>query len=176
MGWTELKEPIIFQLSGDRAFSEREKAINQFYNKRYFGEVINGKLFLSLIEAAYLMEKGKIRVFDGERELSFMELVELGRKRDDQFDIKLLVYTDLRDRGYTVKSALKFGSHFRVYRRGMDEHSQWLVWVVPENMRFSPNDITARVRVAHGVRKNMIMAVVDEDNDVVYYKIEWVKF
>ena len=39
-----------------------------------------------------------------------------------------------------------------------------------------PNDLTARVRVAHGVRKNMIMAVVDEDNDVVYYKIERVKF
>ncbi len=173
-----MKEPIDFRLSGDRVFSDRERAINRFYNKRYFGgEVVNGKLFLSLIEAAYLLEKGRIRVFDGEEELSFEDLVELGRKRDDQFDIKLLVYTDLRDRGYTVKSALKFGSHFRVYRRGMDEHSQWLVWVVPENLRFSPpNDITARVRVAHGVRKNMVMAVVDEDNDVVYYKIEWVKF
>ncbi len=63
-----------------------------------------------------------------------------------------------------MKSGLKFGSHFRVYRRGMEEHSEWLVWVVPpENSRLSPNDITARVRVAHGVRKNMIMAIVDED-------------
>ncbi|NJD98403.1 tRNA-intron lyase [Thermococcus sp. LS1] len=171
-----MKEPIEFKLSGDRAFSEREKAINQLYNKRYFGEVVNGKLFLSLIEAAYLMERGKIKVLDGGKELSFEELFELGRKKDGQFDIKYLVYKDLRDRGYIVKSALKFGSHFRVYRRGMDEHSQWLIWVVPENLRFSPNDITARVRVAHGVRKNMVMAVVDEDNDVVYYKIEWVKF
>ncbi|ASJ10482.1 tRNA-intron lyase [Thermococcus sp. P6] len=171
-----MKEPVTFQLSGDRVFSEGEKAINRFYNKRYFGEVINGRLFLSLIEAAYLLKKGRIRVFRGKKELSFEELVELGRKRDDQFDIKLLVYTDLRDRGYTVKSALKFGSHFRVYRRGMEEHSQWLVWVVPENARISPNDITARVRVAHGVRKNMVMAVVDEDNDVVYYQVNWVKF
>ena len=171
-----MKEPIAFKLSGDRAFSEREKAINQFYNKRYFGQIVNGKLFLSLIEAAYLREKEKIRVVDGERELSFEDIVELGRRRDEGFDIKYLVYRDLRDRGYVVKSALKFGSHFRVYRRGLDEHSQWLVWVVPENLHFSPNDITARVRVAHGVRKNMIMAVVDEDNDVVYYEIEWVKF
>jgi len=172
----ELKEPIEFKLSGDRVFSEREKAINQLHNRRHFGEVINGKLFLSLIEAAYLMERGKIKVLDGDKELSFEELLEIGRKKDDQFDIKYLVYKDLRDRGYVVRSALKFGSHFRVYRRGMDEHSQWLIWVVPENLHFSPSDITARVRVAHGVRKNMVMAVVDEDNDVVYYKIEWVKF
>ncbi|NJE05304.1 tRNA-intron lyase [Thermococcus sp. M36] len=171
-----MKEPLEFYLSGDRVFSGREKAINQLYNKRYFGRIINGKLFLSLLEAAYLVERGKITVLDGERELSFEEIMELGRRNDELFDAKYLVYKDLRDRGYTVKSALKFGSHFRVYRRGMDEHSQWLVWVVPENLRFSPSDITARVRVAHGVRKNMVMAVVDDDGDVVYYKVEWVKF
>lgn len=76
-----MKGPIEFKLSGDRVFSEREKAINQLHNKRYFGEVINGKLFLSLIEAAYLMERGKIKVLDGDKELSFEELFELGRKK-----------------------------------------------------------------------------------------------
>lgn len=175
MGGQKLSE-FKFYLSGDRVFSMMESAINKLYNKRHYGEVVNGKLFLSLIEAAYLLDKGWIKVFDGEKELSVQELFEIGRKKDEHFDLKFLVYKDLRDRGYTVKTALKYGSHFRVYRRGMEEHSQWLIWVVPENLRFSPNDITARVRVAHGVRKNMIMAVVDEDNHIVYYKIEWVKF
>lgn len=32
-----MKEPIDFRLSGDRVFSDRERAINRFYNKRYFG-------------------------------------------------------------------------------------------------------------------------------------------
>ncbi|WP_456321680.1 tRNA-intron lyase [Palaeococcus sp. (in: euryarchaeotes)] len=169
-------KPVEFYLSGERVFSEREKAINQLYNKRYYGEIIEGKLFLSLIEAAYLMEWGKIRVFDGDRELSFRELFNMGREKDKQFDLKFLVYRDLRKRGYIVKTALKYGSHFRVYRKGMEEHADWLVWVVSESQRMYPNDLTARVRVAHGVRKNMIMAVVDEDNDVVYYKIERVKF
>ncbi|MCA6213416.1 tRNA-intron lyase [Thermococcus bergensis] len=175
MGGQKLSE-FKFYLSGDRVFSMMESAINKLYNKRHYGEVVNGKLFLSLIEAAYLLDKGWIKVFDGEKELGIQELFEIGRKKDEHFDLKFLVYKDLRDRGYTVKTALKYGSHFRVYRRGMEEHSQWLIWVVPENLRFSPNDITARVRVAHGVRKNMIMAVVDEDNHIVYYKIEWVKF
>ena len=175
MGGQKLSE-FKFYLSGDRIFSTMESAINKLYNKRHYGEVVNGKLFLSLIEAAYLLDKGWIKVFDGEKELGIQELFEIGRKKDEHFDLKFLVYRDLRNRGYTVKTALKYGSHFRVYRKGMEEHADWLIWVVPENLRFSPNDITARVRVAHGVRKNMIMAVVDEDNHIVYYKIEWVKF
>ncbi|RLF88446.1 tRNA-intron lyase, partial [Thermococci archaeon] len=125
--------------------------------------------------AAYLTERGWIKVLDGNKELNFQDLVELGRRKDEDFDIKYLVYKDLRDRGYIVKSALKFGSHFRVYRKNA-EHSDWLIWVVRENQKLSPNDITARARVAHGVRKSMIMAIVDEDNDVVYYKVEWTKF
>ncbi len=167
---------IEFYLSGDRVFSDKEKAINQLYNKRYYGEIVSGKLFLSLIEAVYLVDRGKIRVFDGGKELSLKELVDIARKRDENFDLKFLVYKDLRDRGYVVKTALKYGSHFRVYRKGMEEHADWLVWVVSENQKLFPNDITSRVRVAHGVRKKMIMAVVDEDNDVVYYQIERVKF
>ncbi len=172
----EGKLMMVFYLSGDRVFSTDQNAINGLHNKRHFGKLVEGKLFLSLLEATYLVERGKIEVRDGKRKLTVEELMELGRKRDELFDAKYLVYKDLRDRGYTVKSGLKFGSHFRVYRRGMDEHSQWLVWVLPENSRLSPNDITARVRVAHGVRKNMIMAIVDEDADVTYYKVEWVRF
>ncbi|MFA4647724.1 tRNA-intron lyase [Pyrococcus kukulkanii] len=170
-----MKKVIEFFLSGDRVYSEREKAINQLHHNRGYGELKGNRLFLSLIEAAYLTERGWIKVLDGNKELNFQDLVELGRRKDEDFDIKYLVYKDLRDRGYIVKSALKFGSHFRVYRKNA-EHSDWLIWVVRENQKLSPNDITARARVAHGVRKSMIMAIVDEDNDVVYYKVEWTKF
>ncbi|WP_042698763.1 tRNA-intron lyase [Thermococcus sp. PK] len=175
MGGQELSE-FKFYLSGDRVFSTMESAINKLYNKRHYGEVVNGKLFLSLIEAAYLLDKGWIKVFDGEKELSVQELFEIGRKKDEHFDLKFLVYKNLRNRGYTVKTALKYGSHFRVYRKGMEEHADWLIWVVSENQKMYPNDLTARVRVAHGVRKKMVLAVVDEDNDVVYYHIGRIKF
>ncbi|WP_456366414.1 tRNA-intron lyase [Thermococcus sp.] len=167
---------IVFHLSGNRVFSTDRNAIDGLYNNRHYGKLVNGKVLLSLLEAAYLTERGKIEVRDGKKKLSLEEIMKLGRKEDELFDAKYLVYKDLRDRGYTVKSGLKFGSHFRVYRRGMEEHAQWLVWVVPEHKTLIPHDITARVRVAHGVRKNMIMAVVDDDGDVVYYKVEWVKF
>jgi len=165
-----------FYLSGERVFSTMESALNKLYNKRHYGEVVNGKLFLSLVEAAYLLEKEWIKVFNGEKELTLEEIFELGRKKDEQFDLKFLVYKDLRNRGYTVKTALKYGSHFRVYRKGMEDHADWLIWVVNESQRMYPNELTARVRVAHGVRKKMVLAVVDEDNDVVYYQVGRIKF
>lgn len=58
----------------------------------------------------------------------------------------------------------------------MEEYFEWFVWVVFENFRLSLNDIIVCVRVVYGVRKNMIMVIVDEDVDVIYYKVEWVKF
>ncbi len=164
-----------FRLSGDRVFTCSRRAISRLHDNGGYGKVQDGKLFLSLLEAAYLIEKGRIKVTDNERELSVEELMELGRRRDDCFDVKYITYRDLRDRGYIVKSGLKFGSHFRVYRGKTDEHSKWLVWVVPENTKISPSDITARVRVAHGVKKAMVMAVVDEDGDVTYYEVKWVR-
>ncbi len=167
---------IVFYLSGNRVFSTDKNAIDGLHNNRRYGKLVNGKVFLSLLEAAYLIERGKIEVRDGKKTLTLEEVMKLGREEDELFDAKYLVYKDLRDRGYTVKSGLKFGSHFRVYRGGTEEHSRWLVWVVPENKTIAPNDITARGRVAHGVRKEMIMAVVDDDGDVTYYKVEWVKF
>jgi tRNA-intron endonuclease len=31
------------------------------------------------------------------------------------------------------------------------------------------------VRVAHGVNKYLLLAVVDEENDITYYNIEWTR-
>jgi len=166
---------ITFYLSGNRVFSTDKNAIEGLHNNKHYGKVMNGKVFLSLLEAAYLAERGKIEVRDGGKKLSVENLMKLGRERDELFDAKYIVYRDLRGKGYMVKSGLKFGSHFRVYGGRMDEHSLWLIWALPENSRISPNDITARVRVAHGVRKKMIMAVVDDDGDVTYYSVEWTK-
>jgi len=164
-----------FKLSGDRIFTCSKKAISRLHDNAGYGKVHEGKLFLSMLEAAYLVEKGRITVKDGSKELSVEEIMEMGRKKDECFDVKYITYRDLRNRGYTVKSGLKFGSHFRVYRGKTEEHSQWLVWVVPENTKISPNDITARVRVAHGVKKTMVMAMVDDDGDVTYYEVRWLR-
>ena len=147
-----------------------QKAISQLVQKGY-GKKKEGKLYLSLVEALYLVEKGKLEVFSKNRSLSHEELLAAN---EEELLIRYAVYRDLRERGYVVKAGFKFGSHFRVYERGAfpKEHSRYLVHAVSEDSEISFTELARAVRLAHGVRKKMIFAVVDGEGDVTYYAVE----
>ncbi|MEM5801820.1 MAG: tRNA-intron lyase [Candidatus Aenigmatarchaeota archaeon] len=139
---------------------------------------------LDLVEAAYLLEKGKLKVFLKEdkkkRYLNFNELMEIGAKNINQFHPQFIVFRDLRERGYLVKTGYKFGAHFRVYDRGVKlkrgpkaphEHTKWVVHAVPEEAAFSLPEMSRAVRLAHNIRATFLWAVVDKESDVTYYQI-----
>jgi len=143
------------------------------------------RLELDLVEAAYLCEKGKLKVFideDGKkRKLELAELMEVGTKNVHQFHPQFIVYRDLRERGYLVKTGYKFGAHFRVYERGVKlkrgpkaphEHTKLVVHCVPEEAAFSLPEMSRAVRLAHNIRATFVWAVVDKESDVTYYEIK----
>ncbi|MBU1252016.1 MAG: tRNA-intron lyase, partial [Nanoarchaeota archaeon] len=37
------------------------------------------------------------------------------------------------------------------------------------------HDFSAKNRVAHSTKKNLLLAIVDEEGDVSYYEVRWVK-
>ncbi|HEX59718.1 MAG TPA: tRNA-intron lyase, partial [Methanomicrobia archaeon] len=57
---------------------------------------------LTLEEAAYLFEKGKITVREGDRILSLEEFFKVALERSPGFELRYLVYKDLKERGYYV--------------------------------------------------------------------------
>lgn len=139
---------------------------------------------LELVEAAYLLEKGKIKVFvkenDKKRNVNFQELMEIGCKNVNQFHPQFIVYRDLRERGYLVKTGYKFGAHFRLYERGVKlkrgpkaphEHTKAVVHAVAEESAFSLPEMSRAVRLAHNIRATMWWAVVDKEGDVTYYSL-----
>ena len=70
------------------------------------------------------------------------------------------------------KTGFKFGADFRTYA-AVDHvedlgHSELLVRVLPAATVRSPRDVALDVRLAHGVRKRMVFALVDGDD------VEWV--
>ncbi len=144
---------------------------------RGFGENVEGKLLLSPEEALYLSEKRKsMKIIDEKNnEVSFDELMKYFSKKDKLFPLKYIVFRDLRDRGYIVRTGFKFGAHYRVYPRGVkpgEGHSTWLVHIIEENHKMEFTEISRSVRLAQNVRKRMVFAVVDKEGDVTYYKIE----
>jgi len=132
------------------------------HERAFYGQPFDeGALQLSLVEAAHLADAGTLR-FDGGLEA----VVESGRTAEgDRFDRRRAVYAALRTRGVVPKTGFKFGADFRTYADvdSIDElgHSERLVRVVPSDHAFSPRDLSLDVRLAHGVRKEMVFALAD---------------
>ena len=159
--------------------SENKGPAKSLYTKSRLGEVKQGKVQYSLVEGAYLLEKKKMNVVDYKgNKLKFDDFLRRVRRIQSNFWVRYCVFRDLRDRGYIVKTALKFGADFRVYDRGKkpgEEHAKWIVFPVHETETFSWYEFSAKNRVAHSTRKNLLLGVVDEENDVSYWVCSWIK-
>ncbi|MFC6728596.1 tRNA-intron lyase, partial [Natronoarchaeum mannanilyticum] len=85
----------------------------------------------------------------------------------ERFDRRLRTYAVLRERGVVPKTGFKFGADFRTYAdvESVEElsHSERLVRVLPPGYAFAPRDLSLDVRLAHGVRKEMVFALPDGD-------------
>ena len=143
------------------------------------------RLELEMIEAAYLVEKGKLKVVKKEggrkKKMEFKDIFESGTGSINLFQSSYYVYRDLRARGYLVKTGFKFGTVFRVYERGVKlirgpkaphEHTKYIMQRVAEDSAFSLPEMSRAVRLAHNIRATLVWAVVDKENDVTYYNIQ----
>ena len=155
----------------------KDKHAHNLHNKRYFGNLTDMGLELSFIEALFLLKKEKIEVYDDNEEgVSVQELTTL--IKDRHVYSHYLVYEDLRTRGYIVKTGFKYGSDYRIYDRGKspgDGHSSSIVKILSEEQSMLVRDFSSYVRVAHGVRKTLLLAVVDDEYDITYYNVEWTR-
>ncbi|MDI3484501.1 MAG: tRNA-intron endonuclease, archaea type [Methanobacteriaceae archaeon] len=164
------------QLTGDTVTVQADNMALRLNQKSHYGNLEGDQLKLSLVEAAYLQWKGKLSIWDGKKSISFNELLSILDRRG--LYQKFIVYRDLRERGYIVKTGFKYGSEFRVYERGetpSKDHSSYLVRVLHESTKLKILDFSSYVRVAHGVRKKLILAVVDDEEDITYYMVEWIR-
>lgn len=163
------------ELSGNLVIVKDKKG-TKLYEKSHYGNMTEEGLQLSLIEALYLAEKEKIKILKNGKKITLDEMFQIIRNED--LFTKYLVFKDLRNRGYIVKTGFKYGSEFRLYERGKspgDGHSDYLVKVVSEDYEIHASDFSSYVRVAHGVNKKLFFAVVDEENDITYYNVEWTR-
>jgi tRNA-intron endonuclease len=162
-----------------------QKEAEEIYEIGAYGKVKEDHLILSLCEALHLVERKKLVVKNEKgKKLSKKKFFERACSSDKEFPQKYTVYKDLRERGFLVRTGFKFGTHFRVYEKGVKlkkgpktakEHTKWIVHAVPENFTCSYPELSRAVRLAHNIRARMLWAVVDEEDDVTYYKIERIK-
>jgi tRNA-intron endonuclease len=134
-------------------------------------------LVLSMYEALYLCEKGVAEPILGTERIDCKTLEEHFMNLMPKFKRKYLVFKDLRQRGYIVRSGMKFGADFTVYELGPGlEHAPYVVTVASAKDYLKAVDIVGLGRLSHSVRKRSVLAVVDEEKSSVNYIVfKWVK-
>jgi|ECHnycMinimDraft_1075156.scaffolds.fasta_scaffold00005_9 tRNA-intron endonuclease len=158
----------------------------KIYERGYFGKPYGIKkpkgefkspLELALVEALYLMEKGILKVRFNGKEMTYDELKDHSVRVIGNFLPNYIVYKDLRDNGLVVKSGIKFGADYAVYRIAPGkEHAPFLVEVLVENQKLSPSILISFGRVSHSVKKTLVLALVNEKTmSVKYITFKWEK-
>ncbi len=162
---------------GEKIVSSSGEAFS-LYEKSRFGEKKNGKIEYANVEALFLISNGRMEVFSSGGKIDADNLLRRLKRKDKKIETKFAVFADLRKKGYIVKTALKFGAEFRVYDKGIkpsEEHAKWVVFSVKESENLNWYDFTAKNRVAHSTRKKILIGLVDEEGDVGYYEVGWIR-
>ena len=176
---TPKKDLIKCTLMKESVVTENSDQARDLFNQSRYGFILeNGKVQLSLIEAAYLIDKKTIEVIIGKKTLDFDSFVKKAMKNEPNFWVRYCVFKDIRNRGYIIKTALKFGADFRVYDRGVkpgEDHAKWIIYPVHESSTLTWYEFSAKNRVAHSTKKRLLMAVLDAENDITYWEIRWMR-
>lgn len=135
-------------------------ARQRLHDARGYGvPTADNAVLLSPIEAAYLLYRDDISAVDGQGFHTF-----LGREAGERFLTRLLVYKDLRERGFYLSPRVDGKADFTVFERGSHP---------------STDDIAYQVRVLEEATSLSIaalepgvLAMVDEEGEVGYIRVE----
>ncbi|MEM4282255.1 MAG: tRNA-intron lyase [Candidatus Woesearchaeota archaeon] len=163
-----------------RIVTENSDEARELYNQSRFGSLLeDGRVQLGLAETLYLIEKKKLELYDSRNKpITAESFTKKASRLEPKFWTRYTVFKDIRDRGYIIKTALKFGADFRIYDRGVkpgEAHARWVVYPVDEKESLTWHDFAAKNRVAHSTRKRLLIAVVDEEGDVSYWEVRWLR-
>lgn len=172
------EKPVCFFVDNTIVSREYDRTV-PFYDRSCYGSIAKQNHVFSLEEGYYLSQEEKITIVDAKaRPYTSERLLKRLSRLQKHFIVRFSVYSNLRKKGYIPKTALKFGSVFRVYDKGIrpgQDHAKWIVLPVNETDMLRWYEYCAQSRVAHSTKKKLLIAVVDAEKDVSYYESQWIK-
>ena len=144
------------------------------HNRGSYGEPLaGGGISLTLLEAVYLVETGRLAVHHDGAELPMRTLFRSAAAAYEQFEIKYVVYRDLRQRGYVVVEGAGPPDLLVYPRGGTPKKTPAKYWVaaISERAVFDAEALAELLHQVAGLRKQLLLAVVDEESDLTYYAV-----
>ena len=183
-------EPVEAIYFDENIYIAKEEDAKLIHDQKYFGKYVehNNKTVLkfSTEEVLFLLDTKKIILKDSaKKQIDFDKFYAISSKKNKELYQKYAVYKNLREKGYIIKSGFKFGTHFRVYDKGVNpykiggkikkEHTKYNVHAVLENDVFAYYEVSRYVRLSHNIRSTALMGIVDSEGDVTYYTVQRIK-
>ncbi|MFW9935330.1 MAG: tRNA-intron lyase [Candidatus Thorarchaeota archaeon] len=168
-------EPIHAKLTRGKVVVSDEFA-QLLYKAGYYGTLKSqNRLVLEPEEALLLARRQRIVVSETKGELlDFSTLLErLGEGRPGLWT-RFLVYSDLRSRGYVVRTGYGKGLLFRVYPRGAklnEATAKYFVCAISEGSPLKVGELDAFSKQAKRNRKKLMLAVLDRQGETTYYLV-----
>jgi tRNA-intron endonuclease len=165
---------VIGELINNKIIIKKSKDVGRLYNKSSLGKPItNNRLQISLLEGVFLLEDKKIRIFHKDKEKKFQDLVKAASKLDSRFEIKYLVFKDLRKRGCQVKINENKKDFDFIYEK---EKKLYFVSCFSERDLFNINKTEKLIKTAIQKKGSLWFAIVDEEGDLTYYDVSFIDF
>ena len=147
------------------------------FSKGYYGKPIGipkpkgiqfeAPLILDLIESYYLKRKKELRIHKNGKEIPLKTIKEICAKQYEEFELKFIVFNDLREKGYVVSPGIKFGCDFAVYEHGPGiDHAPFLVQILKKEELLTATNIVLAGRLATTVKKQFIIAVPESKTNM----------
>ncbi|NCO17936.1 tRNA-intron lyase [Candidatus Pacearchaeota archaeon CG09_land_8_20_14_0_10_30_9] len=166
------------QLIGKNISSNSKKAYT-LSKENFFGELTSGKVIYSLQEGFFLFKNKEMGILQNKKNLNENEVLKKFLKIDKEFSSKYQVFESLRKKGLILKSGIKYGADFSVYEKGKKpgkDHSSFLLSVEPFSKKVNWEKFILKNRVANSTKKKVLLAIQDEEGNILYYRIDWIKF
>jgi tRNA-intron endonuclease len=173
-----LAQPATAWLAEDRVVLFETEPVAALGKGLAHGVRIGDRLELSMLEAVHLAETQQILVRDAAtgRPVPVERLRRRAERLETGFGERLAAYRALRDRKLVVNTGFKYGAHLRAYPRNPETaHARYLVRAVPTSFRAPWPEIAGAVRVAQGVRKELLLAGVSPDGSARFLGLDRVR-
>ena len=140
----------------------------------FFGTLEGSALVLDRFESVYLSETHRIALVDErQRPVEWPRLFRSASRTDPEFGVRYVVYRDLRQRGYVVRASPPPLSFAVLPRGGVLNKTPARFWVETESERrpFELARLGELVDRAQAAKKLLLLALVDEESDLTYYRV-----
>ncbi|XP_014090985.2 tRNA-splicing endonuclease subunit Sen2 [Bactrocera oleae] len=130
-------------------------------------------LSLELEESAFLAYfVGVLCIHDIQcNEMQYREFLEAARNVNPNFLECFGSYLYLKSKGWIIKSGIKFGGNFLIYKKGPRfNHASFIIFVHPKSdtKDFSIKDLKGLQRIAETSDKDVLLLDVMKPNDLTY--------